>query len=149
MGHVEWSVDLRNISATDTGGRLIAVVEKADLVNLVQLPCLTGNIGGRKVQPSKEILGAGVVDLLSDDAAVPGFVELVDHDAVELLWALEKGQQRKRDMEESRGQRDKGRKRSKRRKRRKRRKGRKGRSRIRTVSSRKTPAVTCEGKRTS
>lgn len=78
VGHVQRRVDLVDAPAAKPRCASVEVVEEADLVDLVQLPRLPRDIRRWKAESSEEVLRAGVVDLLGNDAAVPLIVELID-----------------------------------------------------------------------
>ena len=103
--HVERVLDFLERAAAKSGGGRIAVVQQSNLVDTVQLSCLSRDVGGREVKPAEEVLRTRPIDLFGDDLSVVVLVELremsrafsrprsgthlVDHDSIEGRELLE------------------------------------------------------------
>lgn len=74
--HVDGVLHLFERAAAESGGGRIAIVEEADLVDAVELTRLSWDVGGRKVESSKEVFRARPVHLLGNDLSVEVLVEL-------------------------------------------------------------------------
>lgn len=81
--HVERCLKLLQASTDQPCRRLVAIVQQANLVKLVQFTSLRRDVGRREMQTAIKISGLFVVDQLGNHLPIPRLVELVDHDAME------------------------------------------------------------------